>query len=354
MSSAEESELEKSIEDFAETFGQLKITDETFLSPDTASTASTYSDESEPITSNEPRGKLNEFLLSCKLEPLGNPWMSWSDSTERTKLRQTKRTTEIVSAVLKTVSPENAGNLWQNLTSSSGMNEALGVDKLSPSEESYLQALVEAYHNASSWDTRRQVLSIMAGVASFKGISQYIPGLTRYRFTMAKLHQLQFGRVAQVPQQPTTRIRVDLSQLNHFLGFITSPHLVQDLPFGQKHLKLSSGELIEVPNVIRLMIPQRVVHQYKQYCMETNFKPFSESTMLRVLSECSASVRKSLQGLDYFAAEGTRSFDDLSVIVRQISRLGPGKEWETFIAQALKADKLYLKGDFKVFTSKFR
>ena len=194
----------------------------------------------------------------------------------------------------------------------------------------------------------------MTGVASFKDISQYIPGLTRYRFTMAKLHQLQFGRAAQVPQQPTTRIRVDLSQLDHFLGFITSPHLVQDLPFGQKHLKLSSGELIEVPNVIRLMIPQRVVHQYKHYCMETNFKPFSESTMLRVLSECSASVRKSLQGLDYFAAEGTRSFDDLSVIVRQISRLGPGKEWETFIAQALKADKLYLKEDFKVFTSKFR
>ena len=354
MSSAEESESEQSIEDFAETFGQLKITDETFLSPDTASTASTYSDESAPIISNVQRGKLNEFLLSCKLEPLGKPWMSWSDSAERTKLRQTNRATEIVSAVLKTVSPENAGILWQNLTSSSAMNEALGVEKLSPSEQSYLQALAEAYHNAFGWDTRRQVLSIMTGVASFNDISQYIPGLTRYRFTVAKLHQLQFGKGAQVPQQPTTRIRVDLSQLDHFLGFITSPHLVQDLPFGKKHLKLSSGDLIEVPNVIRLLIPQRVVNQYKQYCIETNFKPFSESTMLRVLSECSASVRKSLQGLDYFAAEGARAFDDLFVIVRQISCPGPGKEWETRIAQGLKRDKLYLKGDFKVFTSQFR
>ena len=33
--------------------------------------------------------------------------------------------------------------------------------------------------------------------------------------------------------------------------------------------------------------------------------------MTRILSECSASVRKSLQGLDYFAAEGARAFDDL-------------------------------------------
>ena len=34
----------------------------------------------------------------------------------------------------KGVSPENAGILWQNLTSFSAMNKALGVDKLSPSE----------------------------------------------------------------------------------------------------------------------------------------------------------------------------------------------------------------------------
>ncbi|XP_078368927.1 uncharacterized protein LOC144652746 [Oculina patagonica] len=351
MSSPEESNSDNSVEDFAETFGQLKITDETFLSPDTGSTASTYSDESVPITANKPREKLNEFLLACELEPLGRPWLSWSDSTERTKLRQTKRATEIVSAVLKTVSPDNAGNLWQSLTSSSAMNKALGVDELPHSEQLYLKALAEAYHNAASWDTRRQVLSIMAGVGSFNDISRFIPGLTRYRFTMANLHQLQFGRGAQVPKQPTTRIRVDLCQLDHFLGFITSPHLIQDLPFGLKHLKLSSGDIIEVPNVIRLMIPQRVVQQYKQYCMETKFKPFSDSTMLRVLSECSASVRKSLQGLDYFAAEGARAFDDLAVIIRQIAFLGPGKEWEAKIAEALKTDKLYLKGDYKVHIS---
>lgn len=199
-----------------------------------------------------------------------------------------------------------------------------------------------------SWDTRRQVLSIMAGVANYNAISRFIPGLTKYRFTMANLHRLQFGRGAQVPQLPNTRIRIDLKQLDHFLGFITSPHLVQDLPFGQKHLKLSSGEVIDVPNVIRLMIPQRIVRQYTQYCQETNFKPFSESTMLRVLSECSASVRKSLQGLDYFAAEGARAFDDLVAMVHQISENSASKEWETRVVEALKAGKLYLKGDFKV------
>ena len=51
------------------------------------------------------------------------------------------------------------------------------------------------------------------------------------------------------------------------------------------------------------------------------------------MSAC-ASVRNSLQGLDYFAAEGARAFDDLVALVRQIGKLGSGKEWETTVVQA--------------------
>ncbi|CAH3167449.1 unnamed protein product [Pocillopora meandrina] len=339
-SSPGQSDTGQSVEEFAESLGRLTIADDTFLSPDTISTASTQSDEPTPVILPEPREKLSEFLLS------------WSDSSERTRQRQTRRATEIVANVLKSVTPDNAGELWRLLASSTAMNKALGVSELSHSEHLYLEALAEAYQNATSWDTRRQVLSIMAGVGTFNDISRYIPGLTRYRYSMANLHRSQFGRGAQVPQQPTTRIRVDLRQPDHFLGFITSPHLVQDLPFGQKHFKLTSGEVIQVPNVIRMMIPERVIQQYTQYCLETNFKPFSETTMRRVLSECGASVKikkkKSLQGLDYFAAEGARPFDDLVALVRRIGELGSGKERETTVVQALMTSKQYLKGGYKV------
>ena len=152
MSSPERSDSENSVEDIAETFGQLKIADETFLSPDTASTASTYSDNGAPATTNEPREKLSEFLLACKLEPLGGkPWLSWGDSSEKRRQRQTKRATEIVrSAVLKTVSSKNAGSLWQSLTSSLAMSKALGVDQLAHSDHLYLKVLAKAYHNAAS------------------------------------------------------------------------------------------------------------------------------------------------------------------------------------------------------------
>ena len=71
--------------------------------------------------------------------------------------------------------------------------------------------------------------------------------------------------------------------------------------------------------------------------------------MLRILSDCSASVRKSLQGLDYFVAEGAQAFDNLVRMVHQMSEnVAGGKEWEKRMTEHLKASKLYLKGDFKV------
>ena len=183
----------------------------------------------------------------------------------------------------------------------------------------------------------------MTGVSSYKEISRYIPGLTQYRLSISNLHRLQYGRAAPVPTRHAPRLKIDRKQLDHFLSFITSPHLVQDMPFGKKTLKLSTGQIINVPNVIRTMIPQRIAKQYVQYCSESGFVPFSERTMLRILSECSASVRKSLQGLDYITSEGAKAFDDLSKLITE-------ETGAVELQEALKTGKLYLKGDFKVIT----
>ncbi|KAK3731369.1 hypothetical protein QZH41_019552, partial [Actinostola sp. cb2023] len=348
-SSPEESEESKSnsLERMTDKLSLLHLDDPLFSPHDTASTTSTQSDDPAPSTSLR-HEKLNNFLLSCGIAPVERHWLKWDESSERTQQRYTQRSAEIVSAVLKTISADNAGTLWQVLTTSLGMNKILGIDALSVCETNYLEALSESYNNATSWESRRQILSIMSGVTSYNNIAKFIPGLTRWRHSMANLHRLQFGPGTQVQHQPSTRIKVDLKQLDHFISFITSPHLVQDLPFGKRHLKMSSGQIIEVPNVIRMMIPQRIVRQYSQYCEETGFTPFSERTMLRVLSECSASVRKSLQGLDYFAAEGAQAFDNLIALVRQRSQLGSDKDWVTKTLDVLKTSKLYLKGDYKV------
>ena len=220
---------------------------------------------------------LNEFLIQCQIQPIRRPWDKVS---ERTRQRYITRTSDILSTVIKVISPANAPYLWNEIQSSTFVNQQLGsVQPFLPSERAYLESLAEAYKHSTSWDTRQQVLFIMAGVASFNAISAFIPGLTHYRYNISNLHRLQHGSGALVPKDKAPRIRINLQQLHHFLSFITSPHLVQDLPFGKKHLELSSGKIIAVPNVIRTVIPERIVTQYLQFCSESNFSPFSRSTI---------------------------------------------------------------------------
>ena len=50
--------------------------------------------------------------------------------------------------------------------------------------------------------------------------------------------------------------------------------------------------------------------------------PFSKRTPLRVLAACGTTVRKSLQRLDYFAADGASAFDKMISLLNQLKRPG--------------------------------
>ena len=46
----------------------------------------------------------------------------------------------------------------------------------------------------------------------------------------------------------------------------SSPHFVRDVAQGTRTLKLSSGEIISMPNVVRNMVAARIIKQYVSYC----------------------------------------------------------------------------------------
>ena len=127
---------------------------------------------------------------------------------------------------------------------------------------SILKPLAESYHQAETWHAKRQILAVMVDLASFKLMQMFIPTLLEYKFKVARLHIPLHGRGAPVPRNRSPRMRVNERVLGHFLTFITSSHIIQDLPFGEKHLKLSCGTIIETPNVIRSIIPSRIIEQY--------------------------------------------------------------------------------------------
>ncbi|XP_078352229.1 uncharacterized protein LOC144636901 [Oculina patagonica] len=334
---------------------QLTTEETSLYQPNSQSASSETSSGSDtPTTSlTTKRLLLNDFLRSCDTDTVGPYKRRWEEATVRTRANHVSKAKSVIVAGLNVIAPGDAGYLWEAVRNSGSVEKELVIGE--PEERKYLVALAESYENASSWETRRQILSIMADLTTFKHIQSYIPGLTEYRFKMARQHSLQYGRGVEVPGAKSPRMKTEKrKQLDHFLTYITSPHVIKDIPFGQRYLRLSSGKILETPNVIRTMIPSRLVKQYQTYCVETDFTPFSPATMLRVLSACAATTctRKSLQGLDYVAADGAKGFEDLCSMVEQLKEKGgldreTAKGWEI----SLKEGKEYLKADYKVHIS---
>lgn len=178
----------------------------------------------------------------------------------------TRKAGQATVAILNEISPQDSQSLFNEVASSSVLRQQLiSSEEVSPEsnvDETLMAALSECYGAASNWATRRQILTIMADKVCYETLLKYAPDLTTYRYTEARRHCLTHGRGIPVPQERAPRQDVSPSQIEHFIMFITSPHIMQDLPFGQCSIVLSDKTTIKVPNVIRTLIPERVVQQY--------------------------------------------------------------------------------------------
>jgi hypothetical protein len=105
---------------------------------------------------------------------------------EKTRQRYARTGAEIVAAVLQTISLENAGPIWQAVSSSSTINMLFGISEVTMADQRYLNVLAESYKNASSLETGKQILYIMTDLPSYSVISSFIPGITKHRYTAAK------------------------------------------------------------------------------------------------------------------------------------------------------------------------
>ena len=291
-----------------------------------------------------PKNKLNNFLAARDVSPIRTSMkVSWDEASGRTKRHYLRKAKQVVFATLEEMAPNNSEMLFR------AMKEKQ-LDGDESTDSTLLEALAACYENASHWSSRRQILSIFADKVSFKTIKQWLLNISRYRYNnIARHHLLLHGRGIDPSPKKQTRIRVPLDKLDHFLVFITSARVIQDIPLGEKTLKLSTTE-IKIPNVIRNSIPEHIVKQYQSYCAETGFSsPSSRSSLCRILDVCSASTRTSLEGLDYFSAEGSKAFDDVVAIVDKLGDIYElGLTWSKEKIGKLKLVKRYLKGDYKV------
>lgn len=290
-------------------------------------------------------------LSSGRISPLkctlNTEWDDISTTQQKYYLRKAK---EMFAATLAVISPGQEEQLWEVLRGDS-LNER--EDNIGPRLKHFVKsdvidALIKAHEESQTWQTKRQILSIFANDFSRSELREMIPGLSKWQIDQARLHATTSGKGQPILEKQVFRVRIDNVKIDHFLDFISRPELLQDVAFGTKTLKLDSGDRIIIPAVVRTLIPTRIIEQYISYCNQQQFQPAGERSLYRILEVCSASMQKSLQGLDNITAEGTEAIDNLIKLSQTLEENGDDESWGKKIDKDVKAGKRYLKTDFKL------
>ena len=216
--------------------------------------------------------------------------------------------------------------------------------------ELLLEHIAEAYAAASSASERNQILSLVAPYITLSKLTEYIPGLKRYRFSMARMHAKKYGPGKRIEQASKVRIRFDGAKVDYFISFILSPTIVIDLPFGTTTVKTHDGQIEVIPNVARIMVNERIVDHYTSYLKEIEQEDMtlSRSSLLRILHYCIAKTRRSLHGLDYYTFAGVEGIDTILDILKVLlGQSAIDKEWYKVQSRNLLDGKAYIKSEYK-------
>ncbi|CAC5397247.1 unnamed protein product [Mytilus coruscus] len=182
-------------------------------------------------------------------------------------------------------------------------------------------------------------------------LQQLIPGVTVHAIDEAHKHATKIGAGMSVPsKEPAKRQKMDREKLDHALDFFFDPTFHQITAFGTKEMKLSSGTLLTIPNVVRTAYHSTLVDTYLSYCSETSFDPLCKSSLYKILIECPASRQTNLKGLDNIAANGNSAYDTLMDVIAVLENQSIGRSNALLkeCKEKLQSSKLYLKTEYKL------
>lgn len=224
---------------------------------------------------------LNSFLnrLDGNVSPVRSQLgTDVTDISERTAWYYKRKAVQAVEGVLTAIAPGNSKWLFQQM-----VDGYTSVADGNLPEHNLLTTLTRLYEEATTWQVRRQILSMFARDYSKTELQVLIPGLSKWCIDEARHHAFISSRGSLIDTPTIQRCRLDPVKVDHFLDFISSPSFLQDVAYGTKKLKLSNGEDLEIPNVVRTVIASRLIQLYQAYCREENFTPLGRSTLFSII-----------------------------------------------------------------------
>ncbi|XP_063448230.1 uncharacterized protein LOC134727772 [Mytilus trossulus] len=172
---------------------------------------------------------LNDFLSSVRLQEFSEKERkTWQSYTFKTRNTYKERFDEIMKLIIGILFPNDVDEVIDDIKCPKQLNEE---NRTSHTE---YKDIVTSYRKAESWQQGRQVLSVLASRMSFKDLLSLLPEVTSHRYYAALSHSKKIGPALPIPEKKLHRQKLDPERLDAFLDFITSSHVVRDLPFGEK------------------------------------------------------------------------------------------------------------------------
>ncbi|XP_069107183.1 uncharacterized protein [Argopecten irradians] len=289
--------------------------------------------------------KLNGYLQSSSISPVRYKInTALEDLADSSKRYIKKKASAVVDAILNTIAPGQAQELLDMITSKQSNTNGKGN-----SNSDLMNTVVHLYGATEDNFIRCQLLSLMSRSMSKAELLDCIPELTTYRIDQARLYAAQFQSGLK-PEEYTKykRMRMDPEKMEHALAFFFNPAFYQIASYGTRELKLDTGEMIQIPEVVRTACHSTLIGMYQCYCIDSGFEPLSRATLFKVLKVCAASKRTCMKGLDNISAEGHEGFDHLIKVVSKLEEHGvPRIKTQQLISQ-LNGYQVYLKSEYKV------
>ena len=286
---------------------------------------------------NESIQRLCEYVSPVKYQ-LRTPVAEMSSSTKRKMKRKLEKCINAATDLFcEAMAPGQGLELKKALLD---VPSPTNINREIPFELKYL---VEAFENAPSFQVKLIILTLVPESFSKKDVCEYF-GVTKYVIEKARKIRSDFGAGATPPVKTIYRQRLSLPKAEHFLDFLFETGLFQDVAYGTTSLKLSDGQKILIPHIIRSTLKMNIVRVYINHCESLGYDSLSTSSLLRILDHCKTSERRQMSGTDNYTADGLEGFKLLDKLIDSVHASPKRKE---HLRNLKKASLLYLKGDFR-------
>ena len=166
-------------------------------------------------------------------------------------------------------------------------------------------------------------------------------GCTKYALEKARKMKATSPGIVAPEKKQYVRNRIDQTKTEHFITYLFSNGLIQDVAYGITKLKFENGFQQLIPHAVLTSKYGHVINSYLQFCKEISFQSLSERTLWRVLQAIKPSRRKSLAGLDDKTAEGMNGFDVLQDFAKNLMK-------NSSVCSGLEKGKRYLKTRYQI------